>query len=384
MTARTEGRSEGAGALDRPEGKADRTPNNAASGSLDKAPADVDNTTYSDSATEPFAPSSVASDEEPPETEEAESEEELDSEPRRRWRPNAELLRALADARRDLKPGESSLFWDWTTTRDAAPEAEDVRPSGEGEVFVHEKDAAAAYIAKVEVAPAVPPRQCTKSRIRVRPDVDPRRQPTVRTARDARGSGAPESGRTVAAFHDVADSASATPRSSSPSWPESATGSWPPDSQRGDRPAFSSIPGTHVLPTPDRRRRVALALFVGVLSGTAAFFWLRAPHEQGTAPPAPAPACTVDEGQRRDPAKTLSPAPESPPKSTSGKAGSGLLETPVDSASPEPSATPASGPSGVAPRSGKPAAARGDPTAAPRASSVSQGGGLLIRKKGSN
>jgi len=62
-----------------------------------------------------------------------ESEGDVDSEPRRKWTPNPELLRALADARRDLKPGEASLFWDWTATRDSAPPAEDVRPSGEGE-----------------------------------------------------------------------------------------------------------------------------------------------------------------------------------------------------------------------------------------------------------
>ncbi|MFO0591431.1 MAG: hypothetical protein U0441_28035 [Polyangiaceae bacterium] len=322
---------------------------------------------------------------EPPDDEALESEEDLDSEPRRRWKPNAELLRALADARRDLKPGESSLFWDWTTTRDTAPEAEDVRPSGEGEVFVHEKDAAAAYIAKVEVAPAAPPRQCTKSRIRVRPDVDPRRQPTVRTARDSRTSGAPEPGQTVAAFHEVGDSASPAPRTSSPSWPGDATGSWPPDSQRGDRPAFSSIPGAAVLPAPDRRRRVALALFVGVLSGTAAFFWLRTPHDPGTAPPAPPPACTVDEGQRPDAAPSAGPAPDKGAPKAPGKAGSETEEALSDSAPPETPLAPQAGPSKSVPHPGKPVGARGDTSVTPRASAVSQGGaGLLIRKKGSN
>ncbi|MEZ4294857.1 MAG: hypothetical protein R3B70_07760 [Polyangiaceae bacterium] len=121
-----------------------------------------------------------------------------------------------------MRPGESSLFWDWTRTRDSAPEAEDVRPSGEGEVLVSDKEAAAAYVPPVEVAPAVAPRGGTKSRIRVRPDVDPRRQPTVKTSHRGRrirswgagrgcGSAPPPSGRrprsagSLAPFLGIAD-----------------------------------------------------------------------------------------------------------------------------------------------------------------------------------
>ena len=47
----------------------------------------------------------------------SDAHDDADSEPRPRWRPNAELLKALADARKDLKPGEQSLFWDWTRRR---------------------------------------------------------------------------------------------------------------------------------------------------------------------------------------------------------------------------------------------------------------------------
>ncbi len=416
----------------------------------------------------------------PPDIEDTSSGEEVDSEPRRRWKPNADLLRALADARKDLKPGESSLFWDWTATREAAPEAEDVRPSGEGEVFVHEKDAAAAYIAPVQVAPAVPPRQCTKSRIRVREDVDPRRQPTVRTARnvgdcvpqwtprDSRQSAmgsprdsrasvpcVPDSSRPVATFRDASDappswrdgrrsSQLVSPRngerSRSPSWPDTTTPSCaPPSTRTGDRPAFMPIPDGGG-PGPDRRRRVALAILVGVLSGTLAFFWLRvSPEKTGTvAPDSAVPVCPGGDGEAtplHPPAMTCVPMSTSgqttaPPASTSQSgAPTGANDSgapigmndaifgdpggaPRDSGSPATSPGTGSGPGAGAPRPGGAASSgsgpanekpHGGPTATPntvpagapgnvgtaspgggRSAPTSQGGGgFFVRKKGS-
>lgn len=328
----------------------------------------------------------------PPDMDDAARGEDVDSEPRRRWKPNAELLRALADARKDLKPGESSLFWDWTATRESAPEAEDVRPSGEGEVFVHEKDAAAAYIAPVQVAPAVPPRQCTKSRIRVREDVDPRRQPTVRTARSSGECVAPRTGhdgrrafacgadasRPVATFRDASDTPpppAGDGRASSPSWS---------GVHAGDRPAFMPMEGSGAAPGPDRRRRVALAIFVGVLSGTLAFFWLRAsPEKTGTVASIGAvPTCSG----------TSDAAPDSASSSAAHDSASSSVAP--DSGAPAVVVPSPSGDSGASPREVRHAGVAHDtrqsaphaalPGTAPTALPSQEGGGFLIRKKGSN
>jgi hypothetical protein len=220
---------------------------------------------------------------------------DIESEPRQRWRPKEELLRALEEARRDLKPGEEALYWDWTKTRDSAPEAEDMRPSGEGEVLVSDKEAAAAYVAPKQVAPAVAPRASTKSRIRVRPDVDPRRQPTVRNARDVRQSLPRDGGAATYAKHRVA---SALHRRSSPSGSlrlKKPAHPHPSD----DETTTPAAPGVLLsapleldppMLGPERRRRVAWAFFFGMVTGVIVFFWLRVPNDLGRGPASFGPA----------------------------------------------------------------------------------------------
>jgi hypothetical protein len=220
---------------------------------------------------------------------------ELDSEPRRKWQPNPELLRALEATQKDLRPGEASLFWDWTATRDSAPEAEDLRPSGEGEVLVSDKDAAAAYVPPKAVAPAAAPRSATRSRIRVRPDIDPRRQPTMKTARS---------------------SDPGTPRDAAP---EPPSGREPLESAPPESPAHRSS----VRP---RQRGLAMAIPLSIGVATIVYFWLRLPDD-------------LDArlgGEERPPA-TLSTPPPTPetPLTTGGTA------PPLSTASEAPGADPA-------------------------------------------
>ena len=243
--------------------------------------------------------------------------EDIESEPRQRWRPREELLRALEEARRDLKPGEESLYWDWTKTRDSAPEAEDLRPSGEGEVLVSDKDAAAAYVAPKEVAPAVTPRSSTKSRIRVRPDVDPRRQNTVRTSR---ADGAAMASHRVPTAHQRRTVPSGSHRLKKPVAPP------PTPEVEGDAPAAPQVStGPIDFEQPmfgqERRRRVAWAFFFGMLTGIIVFFWLRVPRDPGGGP-AVRPALSASPSGsllRFEPTRGLAPPPVPPDASTFGE-----------------------------------------------------------------
>lgn len=319
---------------------------------------------------------------------------EEDSEPRRRWRPNAELLRALADARRDLKPGESSLFWDWTATRDAAPEAEEMRPSGEGEVFVCDKDAAAAYIPPVKVAPAAPPRPYTKSRIRVREDVDPRRQPTMKTSR----AGAAR--RSAPAFRDASDAcppggpASRIASCVGPSLGEAVRSpGLPEEASPIERPRFvPSEPPGYTTRAVDRRRRLGAALLLGCVAGTIVFFWLRFPREKSaTVAPPPCPTALVE--------------PSVHPITAAAPTESEMLNTPAPEIPTSPPAVvrsespaPRSRASSAAPsRAASSAGGRGSDAARPHPtdepagpakgqgpSGAARGPVFLIRKKGAN
>lgn len=201
----------------------------------------------------------------PPEGGEPGAEGEIDSEPRRKWRPDPELLRALAETRKDLRPGEASLFWDWTRTRDSAPEAEDLRPSGEGEVLVSDKEAAAAYVPPKQVSPAAAPRPWTRSRVRFREDLDPRRQPTVRRSRGDGDSGEPRPGAGDAPEARESDV-------SLPGLPMTVAG--PLD---GGEPRSSG-------------RRIAWAAAVALVAATVAFLWLQLP-------PGPARLAAPPEGE---------------------------------------------------------------------------------------
>jgi hypothetical protein len=256
--------------------------------------------------------------------------DDFDSDPRPKWKPNPALLQALADARKDLKPGEASLFWDWTATRDSAPPAEDVHPSGEGEVLVSDKEAAAAYVPPVKVAPAVPARSGTKSRVRVRDDVDPRRQPTMKTARSSSAPGAP-----VAPFRDAMDSRPSANELGRPSPPPARAPSTPsaPDRQAMVPPSPHM---TYRMSGPERRRRVAWAVFFGSVTGVLVFFWLRIPP--ASAPPTGAPMASppaTDAGSGA--ARQVAAVPPRAPRSPAIAEGSGATS---------PSAAPA--PSGVA------------------------------------
>lgn len=283
---------------------------------------------------------------------EDETQQEVDSEPRRRWQPNPELLRALAATQKDLRPGEASLFWDWTATRDSAPEAEDLRPSGEGEVLVYDKEAAAAYVPPKQVAPAVAPRAGTKSRIRVREDVDPRRQPTMKSTRDSSGS-----------LPGVVPSGSFDRESAAP---DSVT-----------RPSLAR----------ERRRRLAWAVPVSVVSATIVFFWLHLPPAPSAGVTGPSEAETP-----RPPAASGAPArPAAPPPTTSApstatrtpRAEEPALDGGPGAAAPKPSGTvPAKG--SAAPRGAKPTATDAPPRPEPTSSAPpsSDGSGFFIRKKG--
>lgn len=318
-----------------------------------------------------------------------EGDAEVDSEPRRRWRPNAELLRALADARKDLKPGESSLFWDWTATRDAAPEAEEMRPSGEGEVFVCDKEAAAAYIAPVSVAPAAPPRPNTKSRIRVREDVDPRRQPTVRTRADGRMSRFPP------AFRDASDSAPPSdrgPRLAScvgPAWAENGGSLGRPAGARtSDRPRFtpSEPPAAYTTRAVDRRRRLGAALLLGCVAGTIVFFWLRFPREKVSPQAPPGSAAIVEAAPSvsatASPAETVVASAKAPESSSAPEPIVRSDWSPPRSHAVPVATAPARAPDEPAPPSR--AAPDPDPPKPREAPSAPRKTGFLIRKKGSN
>lgn len=279
--------------------------------------------------------------------------DELDSEPRRKWRPNPQLIRALAATQKDLRPGEAALFWDWTATRDSAPEAEDVRPSGEGEVLVSDKDAAAAYVPPKEVSPPVAPRPSTRSRIRVREDLDPRRQPTVKSARDS------------------------TPR---------VTGHLPePAAREEPRPESVRCPSL----AQERRRRVAWAIPVSIVTAVIVFLWLRLPDPQiepgrgdartAVAPATPRPPSRV--GTQVVPGRTSAPgAASSKPRAdvadlrdAGARAAHGTAGAP---------ATPAAAPpvTGSTPKTAKSAAPKLEP---PRPAPPPPGGTeLFIRKKG--
>ncbi len=215
---------------------------------------------------------------------------DLDSEPRRKWKPKPALLRALEAARKDLKPGEASLFWDWTATRDSVPAAEEVGAT-RGEALVSDKEAAAAYVAPVKVAPALNPRAGTRSRVRVRADLDPRKAPTVKVA-------TPTLERTSAA----------PSRESTPSATPPHAAHLPPSYRR------------------ERRRRVAWAIFFGTVTGTMVFFWLRLPRDLGSGgTPASSPSASV----------TVPPGPPVTP----GRVGDAPAATATTSAPPTATAT---------------------------------------------
>jgi hypothetical protein len=331
---------------------------------------------------------------------------ELDSEPRRKWQPKPELIRALEATQKDLRPGEASLFWDWTATRNSAPAAEDVRPSGEGDVLVSFKDAAAAYVPPKQIAPAAAPRRATRSRIRVREDIDPRRQPTVRTPRSSEPGDAPPSTREPG---DTAPPSAREPRDTAP--PESRT-------QRS---------GAVV-----RRRRVAWMAFAAVTVAAIVFFWLRLPAGldtqllgdrrppvEASLPPAECTACTQPEQGALDPSAGATLRADSsdraaaPPADSSGSAAP-QMETPGDarpgppriapgprdeaaaaprppsaeaSSSPGPRDRGAATPSAPRDRGSATPGARGEarptpPRTGPSTPAAVQGGGFLIRKKG--
>lgn len=341
--------------------------------------------------------------------------DDIESEPRQRWKPKEELLRALEEARRDLKPGEAALYWDWTKTRDSAPEAEDMRPSGEGEVLVSDKEAAAAYVAPKQVAPAVAPRASTKSRIRVRPDVDPRRQPTVRNARDGRqslpreGAAAPYSKhRGVAAFHRRS-SPSGSLRLKKPAHPL-------PIDDETTTPAAPQvlISAPLELDAPmlgqERRRRVAWAFFFGMVTGVIVFFWLRVPNDFGRGPatvgpasPASAPLLLYAPAHRPAPAVIPPDAalPERPveeplPADVRRSASGAATESRPDEAAPGSVATPNTGSapkgSGGPGQSRQPGTGAGHGTSAPSGKASSgaapapaapKPAEFLIRQKGS-
>ena len=331
--------------------------------------------------------------------------DDIESEPRQRWKPKEELLRALEDARRDLKPGEAALYWDWTKTRDSVPEAEDMRPSGEGEVLVSDKEAAAAYVAPKEVAPAVAPRPLTKSRIRVREDVDPRRAPTVRNAR--------EHAKATLAKHRVANARNwRSPPSGSHRLKKLAAPRPPEDDgQALAGSLISTEAGLELDPPmlgPERRRRVAWAFFFGMVTGIIVFFWLRFPGDPGRSSQLGAPALTPSGsapllrfGPAHRPAPVPAPPPAPPPDAATAVAP---IEAPIPSERPaaEPAGTSASVPNTTsapkspggssggggarsAPPSGKaPSGAAGDASARPPTTSPEpKAGGFLIRKKGS-
>lgn len=326
---------------------------------------------------------------------------DADSEPRRKWRPNAELLRALADARKDLKPGESSLFWDWTATREAAPEAEEMRPSGEGEVFVCDKEAAAAYIAPVQVAPARPPRQSTKSRIRVREDVDPRRQPTVKTRAGGDvhatwGTGSWRPGGASAAFRDASDSAPPSERQETsraragqpascvaPRW--ATVGATITGRRRAsERPRFTpSDPPPYTTRAIDRRRRLSAAIVIGLVAGGIGFFWLRWPRERDTIPaPVTAPCATTS--AESAPIPTAARGEDAPAKTTADAATTSApsAERRDDRGPPRARAAEAKAP--VA-RPADPAPARDEGSERGHGDALApRKTGFLIRKKDSN
>lgn len=288
---------------------------------------------------------------------------DLESEPRKRWKPNAQLLSALAAAQKDLRPGEASLFWDWTATRESVPEAEDLRPSDHGELLVSDMDAAAAYVPPVEVAPAKVPRAATKSRIRVREDVDPRRQPTMKTSRSsdpAGGSGASS---------DSVPPSEADDRTSEPA------GDRPSDTLLSGRDALvPDQPYTEICMRPslaeERRRRLAGVLLLGAVTATIVFFWLRLPRDLDARIGGDRAAATADVPPRSAPA-SVPPTPNA-------------VEEP-EPPLPPPSTLPASVP--VTPKSSPnvapaPRSTLRPKTPAPPATTTPGGSGFLIRKKG--